>query len=98
MRRHIPFLAVATVATALALTAPAASARACAGAAVQPASASIASAEGAALCLVNQERERRGLRPLRTNARLAAAARDHSRDLVRRGYFEHGPFDRRIMR
>jgi len=97
MRRHLILLATAT-AGALAVTAPAASARACAGAAVQPASASIASAEGAALCLVNQERRRRGLRPLHANARLAAAARDHSRDMVRRGYFEHGAFDRRIMR
>jgi uncharacterized protein YkwD len=98
-RRHPILLAVATAGT-LAVCAPAASARACTGAAaaVRPASASLASAEGATLCLVNQERQRRGLRPLRANARLRAAARDHSRDMVRRGYFEHGAFDRRIAR
>jgi uncharacterized protein YkwD len=38
---------------------------------------------------INQIRRGRGLRPLRNNARLAAAADFHSRDMARKGYFEH---------
>jgi hypothetical protein len=48
--------------------------------------------KAALLCLLNAERRRRGLRPLRANARLARAARAHSRSMVRRRYFAHvGP-------
>src|SRR6266540_6791756 len=43
----------------------------------------------ATLCLLNRERVRRGLRPLRANGRLARAARRHARDMVRRSYFSH---------
>lgn len=42
-----------------------------------------------ALCLVNQERSSRGLKPLRSNKRLARAAYKHARDMDRRGYFSH---------
>jgi uncharacterized protein YkwD len=38
---------------------------------------------------INDIRRARGLRPLRTNARLAAAGDFHSRDMARKGYFEH---------
>jgi uncharacterized protein YkwD len=38
---------------------------------------------------INQIRRGRGLRALRSNARLAAAADFHSRDMARKGYFEH---------
>ena len=38
---------------------------------------------------INAIRRARGLRPLRHNARLAAAADFHSRDMARKGYFEH---------
>jgi uncharacterized protein YkwD len=38
---------------------------------------------------INGIRRSRGLRPLRHNRRLAAAADFHSRDMARRGYFEH---------
>jgi uncharacterized protein YkwD len=68
----------------------------CASASAQPTAAGRAVAEAATLCLVNRERTRRGLRPLRANRHLAAAARDHSTDMVRRGYFEHGAFATRI--
>jgi uncharacterized protein YkwD len=52
---------------------------------------------------LNQIRRSRGLRPLRLNRRLSAAADFHSRDMGRRGYFEHDsisgtPFWRRIER
>jgi uncharacterized protein YkwD len=38
---------------------------------------------------INGIRRSRGLRPLRHSRRLAAAADFHSRDMARRGYFEH---------
>ena len=38
---------------------------------------------------INAIRRRHGLRPLRSNPRLAAAADFHSRDMGRKGYFEH---------
>jgi uncharacterized protein YkwD len=38
---------------------------------------------------INQIRRGRGLRALRGNRRLAAAADFHSRDMARKGYFEH---------
>ena len=52
---------------------------------------------------INQVRQARGLAPLRTQRRLAAAADFHSRDMGRRGYFEHESADgtafwRRIQR
>ena len=43
----------------------------------------------AVLCLLNQERTRRGLPRLRMNERLSLAADRHSRDMVRRGFFSH---------
>jgi len=99
MRRLVPLVTLAALAVA---GAPAAQARlrgaqTCAGAYVHPTAATVAAAQSAALCLVNAERRSRGLRPLRSNARLIAAARDHSRDMVRRRYFEHGAFVGRIL-
>jgi uncharacterized protein YkwD len=46
-------------------------------------------AERSILCLLNSERSQRGLRKLRSNGKLAKAARNHSRDMVNHGYFEH---------
>lgn len=40
-------------------------------------------------CLVNIEREKHGLRALRSNGRLNAAADQHSADMVARSYFAH---------
>jgi uncharacterized protein YkwD len=59
--------------------------------------------EDAVVARMNQIRRRHGLRPLRYNSRLRAAAVFHSRDMGRRGYFEHDsisgtPFWRRIER
>jgi uncharacterized protein YkwD len=48
-----------------------------------------AALEQAVVARINQVRQGRGLRPLRMNQRLAAAADFHSRDMGRRGYFEH---------
>jgi uncharacterized protein YkwD len=41
------------------------------------------------VCLVNRERTQRGLTPLAINSVLSAASLEHSRDMVRRRYFEH---------
>ena len=52
------------------------------------------------LALVNKERAREGLRPLKADPELARVARAHSRDMFARGYFAHmnpdgrNPFDR----
>ena len=48
-----------------------------------------AAAEAAMLELVNGERTKRGLRPLRVDPRLTAVARAHSADMLERGYFSH---------
>jgi uncharacterized protein YkwD len=45
--------------------------------------------EGAVVGRINLLRRGRGLRPLRWNRRLAAAADYHSHDMARKGYFEH---------
>jgi uncharacterized protein YkwD len=39
--------------------------------------------------LINAERARAGLGPLRANAQLASAARSHAADMSRNGYFSH---------
>jgi uncharacterized protein YkwD len=59
--------------------------------------------ESAVVDRMNQVRRAHGLRPLRLNPRLRTAALFHSRDMGRRGYFEHDsisgtPFWRRIER
>jgi hypothetical protein len=41
------------------------------------------------LCLLNAERARRGVAPLRAEARLELASQRHADDMVRRLYFEH---------
>lgn len=56
--------------------------------------------EARMLELVNQERAKEGLRPLRADPEAAEVARAHSRDMFARGYFSHvtpegsDPFDR----
>lgn len=76
--------------TALALAAPASAAPApCANATALPGQVSEKVISKATVCLVNRERTRRGMRSLRVNRRLSAAALSHSRDMVRKRYFEH---------
>lgn len=54
-----------------------------------PRSSEVLSLEASALCLVNAERARRAMVPLLRDARLHAAARTHSIDMVRHRYFGH---------
>ena len=105
--------ALALAAALLALAAPG-GARAAAGAAkadvaacpaadaMPIASVSAARSERALLCLVNRERARAGVPPLRLNRCLARAAAGHARDMVRQRYFAHESrdgtgFDERIL-
>ncbi|HTM68091.1 MAG TPA: CvpA family protein [Candidatus Binatia bacterium] len=48
-----------------------------------------AEAESAMIALVNEERTKRGLRPLKYDAALTRLARAHSADMLERGYFSH---------
>jgi uncharacterized protein YkwD len=69
-----------------------------AAASARPASVSVEAAQQATLCLLNVERRRHGLRPLRESKKLDRAAADHSRAMVRNHYFGHGDFAGRIRR
>jgi uncharacterized protein YkwD len=82
-------IGAALAGAALTLPAPASAASACASAGAQPGSASKHDVANATLCLLNAQRTRRGLRPLRANARLSRAARGHAQDMARRNYFSH---------
>jgi uncharacterized protein YkwD len=87
----------ALVLVALSVTAtlalpPAAGAASCASASALPGEATRSQLARAVLCVSNLERRAHGLRALRLNRQLTTAARRHSRDMVRRGYFAHtGP-------
>lgn len=56
--------------------------------------------EKSMLVLINEERVKRGIRPLKPDSALSIVARSHSDDMFRRGYFSHytpegkDPFDR----
>ncbi len=62
---------------------------ACAAQNASPADTGAAQLEDTVLCLVNRERTKRGLRALRSNAKLDGAARGHSRAMVERNFFSH---------
>jgi uncharacterized protein YkwD len=108
MRRsllQLRFLAVLATACAVALAAApsALGARACESANATPASASKRTMVRATLCVLNQQRAKHGLRPLKLNKKLSRAARRHARDMDRRNYFSHdslggGSFVDRIRR
>lgn len=54
--------------------------------------------EYAVVRAMNSVRAANGLPPLRIGRALTRAARAHSVDMVRRGYFDHGPFVQRLRR
>ncbi len=75
---------------ALLISIPAARAQtACAGAKLEPAAGNAEDIRVAILCLLNEERASRGLKPLDDESRLLKAARRHSADMVKRRYFSH---------
>ena len=103
VRRHSPrslFLALVALAL-LALPAATAQASPCvianAGAIPTGERSSIQHARRQTLCLVNHERAQHGLRPLRLNKRLSRASLRHSRNMIRKHYFDHGNFVARIV-
>jgi uncharacterized protein YkwD len=69
----------------------------CGAVTARPSSSGIDAAGQATVCLVNRERTRRGLPPLRENALLTSASVEHSQDMVRRRYFEHTSPDGRTV-
>ncbi|HET6509163.1 MAG TPA: CAP domain-containing protein [Baekduia sp.] len=64
-------------------------AAACPGAETPIGSTTLAASRAALSCLIGAVRAERGLGPVRADDRLAAAARSHAADMVRRGYFAH---------
>ena len=48
--------------------------------------------------VMNSIRASNGVPPLRIGRALSRAARSHSVDMARRGYFDHGPFVQRLRR
>jgi len=56
---------------------------------ITPEASNISSAREAVLCLINRVRAEHSLAPLRTNARLEAAAEDHNAEMLQVDYFAH---------
>ena len=88
LHKRALFTALLTVAMLLAV-APVASAKRCRHAGAQPSSVSHRVVVRSTLCLLNHARASRGLRRLHLQRRLGRAARSHSADMARRGYFSH---------
>ena len=86
-RRLLP-LAGALLALAI-TSSPAAAQEPCAGADSVPTASSIEVAHDATLCLINRQRTSRGLKALKSNGRLRAAAEGYSRHMVRHTFFAH---------
>jgi uncharacterized protein YkwD len=61
-----------------------------------PAAAVLTRSETRLLAAMNRARAAHGLAPLQTDATLTRAARAHSLDMLRRGYFAHGNFGARV--
>src|ERR687891_2681581 len=90
MLRRVSLLCfVAALAVMLAAAPSAVAVRACESAGATPSRVAKRTVVRATLCTLNAERDRYGLRPLKLNKRLSAAARRHARDMVRRDYFPH---------
>jgi uncharacterized protein YkwD len=87
-----PAAAIAAALAVLLLGAPSAFA-ACSGANVSASQVSKRVLVRATLCVLNAERTRRDLRPLRLSDKLSTAARNHSRAMVRQKFFSHDSLD-----
>jgi uncharacterized protein YkwD len=89
--RFSPSAGIVVAALAVLLIgAPTASAsRGCSGAKASASQVSKRTLVRATLCVLNAERARHNLRPLRLNRKLSRAARRHSRAMARRRFFSH---------
>jgi uncharacterized protein YkwD len=89
---HVALLVAALAIAGALVHPPAATAASCARAGALPGQATRAQLARAILCVSNAERRGHGLGELRLNPLLSTAARRHSVEMVRRGYFAHtGP-------
>jgi len=61
----------------------------CADANLMPAAGTTLALSNATLCLLNEERASRGLKPLSSNSKLRRAAQSHSLQMVRNRFFDH---------
>jgi uncharacterized protein YkwD len=88
---RLRLLIAGTLVAATAALIPAAPtiASSCAGTQTGAAGLSQEALEDAIVCLINEERARAGVRPVRANGTLRQAAAAHSQDMVSNGYFEH---------
>lgn len=83
-------LSVSAVLALMLVAAPTASAAGtCAAASAAVSKTSDRSLVRATLCVLNRERAKRHVRPLKLNRKLSAAARRHSRAMARRNFFSH---------
>jgi len=104
MRISRRLFVAAAAAAALVPSAPASAAAAtCANADALPRQMTVTQVRVATLCLINAERRKRHLAPLRHDLRLSLAGTRHVRDMVGARYFSHDSrsgrkFDTRIKR
>ncbi len=98
LRRGGPLAAAAMLALLLFAVDPAPAQARCAGARIRVTPRTVAAAGAATLCLLNAQRRRYHLAPLRGSAQLARAAYAHSVAMVHRHRFEHGAYIARIRR
>jgi uncharacterized protein YkwD len=90
MRFSTTAVALAAAVVLLVVAAPAASAAgACQSANASAGSATKRALVRATLCVLNAQRARHNLRPLRLNRKLSRAARRHSRAMATRHFFSH---------
>ena len=95
------FVAPVVIALALLVT-PAAAGAQCRDADTSALAMTLAQFESASVCLVNDERAKRGLSQLSLNGKLASVAADHSSEMRWKSYFAHesadgSPFADRII-
>jgi uncharacterized protein YkwD len=91
--RRLPLIAAAAAAAALAAPAVAS---ACAYENANPNDISASQATHATLCLLNNERRQRGIRPFKDNDRLDKASQRYANYMSRHNIFDHGDFVGRI--
>jgi uncharacterized protein YkwD len=91
--RLLTLLALACVLVLAASPAASAGTRACASTKATPAQVGTEQLAASTLCLLNAQRARYGLRPLRMSSQLSEAARRHAADMERRHYFSHVSLD-----
>jgi uncharacterized protein YkwD len=91
--RLLALLALACVLVLAASPAASAGTRACSSMKATPPQVGTEQLAASTLCLLNAQRARYGLRPLRMSSQLSEAARRHAADMQRRHYFSHVSLD-----